>query len=226
MRLGRYRDAANAFDQAIKLAGPSARRLSSYGEALVFAANGMVEAKARIAFEKAVALQADFFEPRYYLGLADFQARDFDGAIAAWQAMLDTAPADAPWREEIGRQVVLAKQGRDGDLPAAGSAGPAATPTAPPVAGAAPGPNAQDITAAQSMTPAQRRTMIESMVTRLADRLADDGNDIEGWVRLVRAYGVLGRAEKARQALERAKEIFAGDPEKLNRLPQAAPGPG
>ncbi|MHA1524490.1 MAG: c-type cytochrome biogenesis protein CcmI [Alphaproteobacteria bacterium] len=219
MRLGRYNDAANAFNRAIALAGPSAQRLSSYGEALVFAASGMVEAKAREAFEKALALKADFFEPQYYLGLAAFQARDFDGAIATWQAMLDTGSADAPWRGEIGQQIVLAQQGRAGENAEAAQA-------TPPVANAQPGPSAQDITAAQSMSPEQRRTMIETMVARLADRLADSGDDIDGWVRLVRAYGVLGRTDQAREALKRAREIFTGDPEKLGRLANLAPGSG
>ena len=30
------------------------------------------------------------------------------------------------------------------------------------------------------------------MVDRLATRLKQDGNDVEGWLRLVRAYKVLG----------------------------------
>jgi cytochrome c-type biogenesis protein CcmH len=38
------------------------------------------------------------------------------------------------------------------------------------------------------------------MVKRLADRLADEPDDVEGWTRLERAYTVLGEAEKAANA--------------------------
>jgi len=42
--------------------------------------------------------------------------------------------------------------------------------------------------------------MIRSMVQRLADRLQIDGSDVAGWLRLVRAYVVLGDRDKAKNA--------------------------
>ena len=39
--------------------------------------------------------------------------------------------------------------------------------------------------------------MIKGMVERLAERLGKDGSDIEGWLRLVRSYMVLGERERA-----------------------------
>ncbi|MFV2092563.1 MAG: tetratricopeptide repeat protein, partial [Hyphomicrobiales bacterium] len=226
MRLGRYRDAANAFDQAIKLDRPTAARLASYGEALVFAANGMVEAKARAAFEQSVALEADYSQARYYLGLAAFQSRDFESSIATWQAMLDgPGPKQDSWRKEVTDQVVLAKRLQAEDTgssepPVAGAApGTGLVATAPPP----PGPTAQDVEAAQSMTPEQQRNLIESMVARLATRLESKGDDIDGWVRLLRAYGVLGKADEAKAALLRAREIFTGDPVNLERLRAIVP---
>ena len=42
------------------------------------------------------------------------------------------------------------------------------------------------------------------MVEQLADRLKDDKNDFEGWVRLYQSYKVLGSNEKALKALRDA----------------------
>ena len=39
--------------------------------------------------------------------------------------------------------------------------------------------------------------MIRAMVARLADKLKQDGSDLDGWQRLLRAYVVLGERDKA-----------------------------
>ena len=38
--------------------------------------------------------------------------------------------------------------------------------------------------------------MVRGMVARLAERLKQDGNDVEGWLRLLRAYMVLGDTDR------------------------------
>jgi cytochrome c-type biogenesis protein CcmH len=60
------------------------------------------------------------------------------------------------------------------------------------------------------------------MVDSLAARLAAHPNDPSGWVRLVRAYGVLGQSAKQAAALERARSLFAGRPDVLGELVAAA----
>ena len=49
--------------------------------------------------------------------------------------------------------------------------------------------------------------MIRGMVDRLAARLRDKPDDLEGWRRLARAYQVLGEAEKAREAQARVDAL-------------------
>ena len=75
----------------------------------------------------------------------------------------------------------------------------------------APGPTAQDVAAASDMTSEQRGAFIEQMVGRLAERLEKDGNDLDGWKRLVKAYMVMGRKQDAVGAMTKAKQAFAGD---------------
>src|ERR1035441_1553728 len=101
---------------------------------------------------------------------------------------------------------------------AAAAAAPAA-PTAP--AAGAPGPSASDIAAAEQMKPDEQNQMIRSMVARLADKLKQDGSDVAGWERLLRAYMVLGDHDKAQAAAADARRALAGDPDKLRRLDAA-----
>jgi cytochrome c-type biogenesis protein CcmH len=56
------------------------------------------------------------------------------------------------------------------------------------------------------------------MVAGLATRLQSNGKDLEGWMRLVRAYTVLGRGKDASTALASARTNFAGDPKALEQL--------
>ena len=57
--------------------------------------------------------------------------------------------------------------------------------------------------AAKDMSEADRGAMIRGMVDRLATRLKQNGDDVEGWLRLVRAYMVMGERDKAASALRR-----------------------
>jgi cytochrome c-type biogenesis protein CcmH len=63
-----------------------------------------------------------------------------------------------------------------------------------------------------------RQAAIRGMVERLAGRLHENAADIEGWLRLVRAYRVLDEADKARGALADARKKFAGDGAATARL--------
>ena len=68
------------------------------------------------------------------------------------------------------------------------------------------------------MSPEQRNQMIRGMVEQLATRLHQDGSDVDGWLRLLRAYMVLGERDKAKAAVAEARGALAREPEKLRRL--------
>ena len=68
--------------------------------------------------------------------------------------------------------------------------------------------------------------MIRGMVARLADRLKQDGNDVEGWLRLLRAYMVLGERDKAQAAAGDARKALASDPDKLRQIDDTDQKPG
>jgi cytochrome c-type biogenesis protein CcmH len=72
--------------------------------------------------------------------------------------------------------------------------------------------------AAKDMNETDRDAMIRGMVDRLATRLKQNGDDVEGWLRLVRAYMVMGDRDKAKGALTDARQAVANDSERLRRL--------
>jgi cytochrome c-type biogenesis protein CcmH len=80
-----------------------------------------------------------------------------------------------------------------------------------PVAARQRGPTAADIRAARNMTPEQRRQMIQGMVDGLAARLERNPKDLAGWLRLGRAYAVLGQIAKAADAYGRAAALAPKD---------------
>ena len=73
-------------------------------------------------------------------------------------------------------------------------------------------------TAAGAMSEKDRGNMIRNMVAGLADRLKENGSDVEGWQRLLRAYLVLGEREKAMSAADAAKRALANHADKLRRI--------
>ncbi len=88
------------------------------------------------------------------------------------------------------------------------------------------GPSEDQVAAAQDLPPDQRIAMIKGMVERLAERLGKDGSDIEGWLRLVRSYMVLGERERALAAAGDARRALAAEPDKLKRIDELVKGLG
>jgi cytochrome c-type biogenesis protein CcmH len=197
-RLGRYDDAVRAYRNSIAYAGDSAERRADLGEALAGAAGGVVTAEAKAEFERAVAQNADDPKASYFLGLAAEQDGRAADAASIWRGMLAKAPADAPWRPLL--QSALTRVG--------GPAPPALSSDA--------------MAAAKDMSEDDRGAMIRGMVDRLATRLKQNGDDVEGWLRLLRAYTVMGERDKAASALVDARQAVANDAERLRQLNEGA----
>lgn len=210
MRMGRFNDAVRARAQTIRLLGSTAEREADLGEAQVAAANGVVTADAKATFERALKADAGNVKAQYFSGLAAEQDGRPEEAARIWRAMLVSAPANAPFRPLVQRSLSRVEPNT-----------PAVEPQAPQA-----GPTQEDMAAAQQMTPDQRQDMIRGMVDRLAERLKTDSSDFEGWLRLVRAYAVMGDKEKARDAFISARNTIGDDTEKKKRLDDLAKGLG
>jgi cytochrome c-type biogenesis protein CcmH len=98
LRMGRAADAARAFEAVIRLNGETAQRLAAFGEASVAASSGVVEAKARDAFDRALKLDGTLSSARFYLALAAEQDGDKDGALTRYQELHRSLPPNTPQR--------------------------------------------------------------------------------------------------------------------------------
>ena len=196
MRVGRYSDSVTAWRNTLQLLGESAERDANLGEALTAEANSVVTAEAKAAFARAATLDPTLVTARYYLGLAAEQDGQREKAAKIWRDLIAEAPAGAFWVSDVRNALARVESN-----------------SAPP-----PGPSAAQMAAAADQPPEQQAAMIHSMIDRLAARLKQDGSDVDGWVRLVRSYKVLGEPDKTRAAIADAEQALAGDPGKLQQL--------
>ncbi len=195
-RLGRFDDSVRAFRNSITYNGETADRRADLGEVMAAAAGGVVTAEAKGEFERAQALDAGEAKASYFLGLAAEQDGRKTDAAEIWRAMLAKGPVDAPWRPLVTAALTRVA----GEPPAA----PALSP--------------ETMAAAKDMNTGDREAMIKGMVERLATRLKQNGDDVEGWLKLVRAYLVMGDQEKAKGAQSDARQAVSGDAERLKQL--------
>ncbi|ODA66826.1 Formate-dependent nitrite reductase complex subunit NrfG [Methyloligella halotolerans] len=203
----RFDQGLEAYRKAIRLLGPRPDLLAGYGEALVFANDGAVDPQAREILERAVADDPTLVKPRILLAYSDEQAGNYQRAVARWRELKSLVKNDERWAPLVERRIASAEAKLDGSSPPKG-----------PVRQSAGGPNAGDVEAAQNMSPDARKQMIETMVGRLAQRLEQNGDDLDGWLKLVRSYAVLDRKDDARTALAKAKAQFSDQPAALQRL--------
>jgi cytochrome c-type biogenesis protein CcmH len=184
MRMGQFVDAAGAYRQVMRLGLDTPLIHASYGEALVAIANGVVTADARAEFDKAPELPM----AKFYLALALEQDGKTDEALAAYKALAPDAKGNEPWMLGLRHRLSAPTTGE---------------PAKP--AESAPAQDAQ-----AGFSPEQQK-MIETMVQGLADRLSQQGGSAEEWSRLIRAYTVLHKPDKARDALASARKALGAN---------------
>jgi cytochrome c-type biogenesis protein CcmH len=207
LRSGRFEDALHAYSEALRLLGPTPTRYAALGEAYVIEAQGEVTPAARRNFEAALALDAAHPMARYYLALGAAQDGDAAKAREIWSKLLADAPANAGYRDLVRGQIEKL-QGESGQTTPAGEAGKSD--------GA--GPASEQGKAVAALPKGDQQAFIRSMVERLAGRLAQNGDDVEGWLQLVRAYSVLSEPEKAKTALQGARQALAGKAAEVARV--------
>lgn len=185
-----------ALRKAVRVAPKRADIWSLLGETFVMEAKGQVTGDAKLAFGEALKVDPADMRARYYLGRGKIAHGDLQGGLADWRALRGDLPPDSQQWTALGQEIDQVEA--KGGLP---SVEPAAQEN-PQVQG-----------------------MIAGMVEGLASRLAQSPDDPDGWVRLVRAYAVLGETAKRDAALASATARFKDQPKVLSALRQAADTP-
>ena len=202
----RFADAADALAKASALAPDRAFLFAAHGEALTMANGGVVTDEAMASLQQALALDPAEPRARFYSALGLYQHGDKDAALKALVALANDAPAGAPWAETVRQEItsIADDLGRPlDDLPLTQAARAAFAPQR--------GPTEEQMAAAQTMSDEDRAKMIEGMVAKLAARLEQKPDDLEGWVQLGRSYRVLGKTEDSARAFAKAVELAPDD---------------
>ena len=196
--------ASQALRRAVTLAPDRVDLWVGLGETFVAEANGEVGTDARRAFAEALRRDPGNVSARYHLAKGRIGDGDLAGGLADWRALLTALPADDPRRAGFGEEIAQT-QARGGLVP----------PQAPAEQAAAP----------PTGDPAEVQDFIQGMVASLAARLEANPDDADGWVKLVRAYAVLGDTARRDAALAKAQARFGDQPKVLAALRQAAQTP-
>ncbi|MEM6761406.1 MAG: c-type cytochrome biogenesis protein CcmI [Pseudomonadota bacterium] len=210
-RLGRFAEAAVAYNKANAILGETAEFVRAEGESLTFAAGGEVTDAARALFERALVLEPGAIPPAIYLAISDRQRGDAVSAGERWQALLARSNGTEPWlniaRAELGRMSLGEAPAPDGAaMAAARSPAPALPLLEAPQPSPSEGPAQTPINNANVAPP----PMVEAMVAQLATRLEQEGGSLNEWTQLVRSYMVLGRVEDAKSAVADGLAALSG----------------
>ena len=227
---GRHSDAARAYRRAVKLAPDNATFWSSLGEAVVMASeHDPMPKEAADAFDKAIKLDPKFAaayanrgtkEPRarYFLAVRKDLAKDHEGAIRDWLALLADTPPGAPWEADLRR--TIEQVGKINGINVTERLA-AVKPTAPhpPIGSVAtaaiPGPSREQMQAASQLPKGQQDAMIEGMVSGLEAKLKANPGNVDGWIMLMRSRMTLGETGKAQAAFEAARKANPGQAGRL-----------
>jgi cytochrome c-type biogenesis protein CcmH len=166
------------------------------GSAIMADNQGSIVADAEAAFREALKREPTLPGARYYLGRARIENGATAEGLTLWRALLADLPAGMPGRDDLADEIAVVEQ--------TGRLRPPEQPAA---------------------DSAEMQAAIRSMVEGLAARLETDPDDAEGWVRLVRAYTVLGETAKRDEALAKARTRYKDQPEIMAALAQAAEAP-
>lgn len=100
-RRGKYEEAAKILRSGLAKDPDYAEGWLAYANALVEHAGGRISPAAIEAYTRAQTLAPNHPGATYFLGVALIRSGQVAEARALWAALLERAPADAPWRPEL-----------------------------------------------------------------------------------------------------------------------------
>lgn len=206
LRMGRFEDSENAYQNIIRLEGKTPEFLLKLADVYIEEKQGQVDERAKALIDEVLSMDEQNPVARYYSGIVSLQAGKEDETKRIWQEMIAGASGDEEWLPVI--------KSRLQELESLNS-----TPevTTPEVAT----PEVKEDNAAneeEQDTQDAQNEMIGQMVESLERKLSEDPQNKEGWEMLVRSYMVLNRPEDATKAIKSALAAFPDDENFEQRL--------
>lgn len=141
---------------------------------------------------------ADSNDGHGFQAIAVEQDGSTEKARQLWEALRADSPSDAPWTDAVHPHLAAVAGAPQPGVEAARS-GPDRTGVAAP-------------------PPEQRTEATSGMVEGLAEKPAKDDHDLDGWLRLIRAYAVLCKQEKVEEAVANARARHSGNMKRWHRV--------
>jgi cytochrome c-type biogenesis protein CcmH len=191
VRLGRFDDAINAYQNVLRVEGRKPEFLLKLADVYIEKDQGQIGQLAMELIQETLSIDNENPIARFYTGIIALQKDEKDETMRIWQGMLDGAKGDEEWLPVVeGRISELRMLMKTPQLPAL---------------------DEETISSAEEMEPDERIAMIGQMVSNLAQKLENNPDNKQGWERLIRSYIVLGRTDDAKNALTRAAAHFVDD---------------
>ncbi len=173
--MGRYTDAAPAYQKALALGGENATLMADYADVLAAQNDGKLGGEALKLVERALVLEPDNFKALALSGSAAFDNRDYAAAVRQWEKVERKLPTDSPFLEQVRASVARARE--LGGLPAvavaAASAPPAAQQAAASSASAVASAQATAVSGSVSLAPGLAAKVSPSDTVFILARAAD-----------------------------------------------------
>lgn len=122
--LGRFPEAAAAYEKAVTLLPADAQLLADYADALAMSQGQKLEGQPLEIIKRALKTDPANLKALALAGTAAFERKDYPGAVGYWGKVVQAAPADSEFARSIGNSLEEAR--------ALAGGGPAALPTIMP----------------------------------------------------------------------------------------------
>jgi len=131
--LGRFAEAADAYARAEKLLPPDAQLLTDHADALAMSQGQKLDGEPMALLQRALKIDPANLKALALMGTAAFDRKDYKGAIAYWEKVVQVAPADSEFTQSLQVSLEEARALAEGRTPPV-AALPAIMPAAPEAA--------------------------------------------------------------------------------------------
>ena len=195
MKAEQYAQAADAFGRVLRRDEVTFSEFFRYAEALILSERGVVSPPAKRALKISLEMNPDNVAAVFYSSFALDQAGQVEAAYEMLITRLNKADGDYPWMEAFvaranhyGRKLGRSPVSRSGLAFGVIDAD-------------------EGMTDFSGLSEEQQQEFILSMVEGLADLLEEDPDDLDGWLKLARAYSALGNKDAELDTYLQAREL-------------------
>ena len=117
--LGRFAEAAAAYEKAVSLLPAEAQLLADYADALAMAQGQKLDGRPLEIIRQALKTDPANLKALALAGTAAFERKDYRGAVGYWEKVVQAAPADSEFARSIGSSLEEARALSEGRQPVA-----------------------------------------------------------------------------------------------------------